>query len=284
MNYKVITCKTNKEFIELFKDYLSKYKIEMQLYFLNLTNSEMALDNNSVRGGVFKDENPSLIFLNAFPYNLQIRSLDNDITSFDKLAEYIIANNIDIRGIQGNLNDVKEFINSYNLIHNAVFRYVHAMDIMRLDELKEIDSSSITGTIIRPTLDNFDIVKDYINKMYTEALEESYDDEIIEARARSFINDGYTYLFKSNDNITSIVRFYPTPKGCMRISLVFTDKKYRGNGYAKKMLYLLINELKKEYECFTLFVDKKNPISNKLYKNLGFYVVEDNIDTRLISK
>ena len=284
MEYKIITCKTNKEFIELFKDYLSKYKIEMQLYFLNLTNSEIILNSDSVRGGVFKDGKLSLIFLNAAPYNLQVRSFDNDITSFDKLAEFIITNDIDIRGLQGNLNDVKEFINSYNLIHNGVFRYAHAMDIMRLDKLNDIDLSNIPGAIIKPTLDDFVIVKDYVNKMYQEALEESYDDEILDARAHSFISDGNTYLFKCNNKITSIVRFYPTPKGCMRISLVFTDKLYRGKGYAKKMLYLLINEFKNDYECFTLFVDKKNPISNKLYRDLGFYVVEDNVDARLISK
>lgn len=284
MNYKIVSCKTNKEFINLFKDYLIEHKIELQLLFLNLTNSDMELSSESIRGGVFNDDKPSLIFLNACPYNLQVRSIDNDIASFDLLASYIINNDIDIRGIQGTSKDVKEFINSYNLIRNGSFRYAHSMDIMRLDKLNKLDLKNIKGGIIKATLDDFVIVKDYINKMYIEAMGETYDDDIIDARAHAFINDGYTHLFKVGDDITSIVRTNPTPKGACRISLVFTDKQYRGRSYAKKMLYQLIDGCKDEFECFTLFVDKQNPISNKLYRDLGFYVVEDNIDVRIISK
>ena len=284
MGYKIVIAKTNREFINLFKEYLIKYKLEMQLYYLNLSNSDFELDNNSFRGGVFVDEKPSIIFLNACPYNLQIRSLDNDIASFDILANYIIENNIDIRGIQGNSKDVKEFINSYNLIKNTDFRFAHSMDIMRLDNLNSINLSMIPGETIVATINDLIVVKDYINKMYVEAMGETYDDEIIEARAHAYINDGNTYLFKVNDKNTSIVRIYPTPKDTGRISLVFTDKEYRNCGYAKRMLYDLIKMLKEKYECFTLFVDKQNPISNKLYSDLGFYIVEDNMDVRIIKK
>ena len=43
-------------------------------------------------------------------------------------------------------------------------------------------------------------------------------------------------------------------------------------------------KLEPDGNTFTLFVDKQNPISNKLYRDLGFYVVEDNFDVRIIKK
>ena len=46
-NYEVIIAKSNNEFIEYFKKYLIKYKMEMQLYHLNLTNSDMELEKEN---------------------------------------------------------------------------------------------------------------------------------------------------------------------------------------------------------------------------------------------
>lgn len=283
-NYEVIIAKSNNEFIEYFKKYLIKYKMEMQLYHLNLTNSDMELEKENIRGGVIRDGEVSLIFLNAFPFNLQIKSFDKDINSFDLLAKFIIENDIDIRGIEGTLDDAKQFINSYNLIKIGDFRFEHTMDIMRLDKLNDVITNP-EGRIEIATMDDFFIVRDYTKKMHLEAMNENTPDEILDARVKAFINNKGTYLYYNKDNIiTSIVNISPTPKGAYRISLVYTEKKYRNNNYAKEMLYLLIKKLAPSGNIFTLFVDKLNPISNKLYRDLGFYVVEDNVDVRIIKK
>ena len=66
------------------------------------------------------------------------------------------------------------------------------------------------------------------------------------------------------------------------LSFVYTYPQYRNKGYSKKLLSLVINDLLKDASYITLFVDKKNPVSNKLYKDLGFEIVVAMFDYSLI--
>ena len=148
----------------------------------------------------------------------------------------------------------------------------------------DIDVNKIEGHIRNANIEDYEIVKDYIRKMNLEAMGESIDDEILDFRTKLCINDKFFYLYCDiNNNPTSMVKIHPTPPDCFRINMVFTDKLYRAKGYAKKMLYEVIKETQKHGEIYTLFVDQKNPVSNKLYRDLGFYVIEDNYDVRIMN-
>lgn len=64
------------------------------------------------------------------------------------------------------------------------------------------------------------------------------------------------------------------------ILMVFVGDN-NGKGYAKAMMYLITKELIKEVKYLTLFVDKANPISNKVYKDVGFNILTNNYDYRI---
>ena len=55
-----------------------------------------------------------------------------------------------------------------------------------------------------------------------------------------------------------------------RIACVYTKDEYRGKGYAKQVVNAVKNEILDMGMTATLNVDKKNPVSNRLYKSLGF--------------
>ena len=38
------------------------------------------------------------------------------------------------------------------------------------------------------------------------------------------------------------------------------------------------------FESCTLFVDKKNPVSNRVYKKIGFEILEDSSEYKLLEK
>ena len=62
----------------------------------------------------------------------------------------------------------------------------------------------------------------------------------------------------------------PSAAGDRRISDVYTRPDCRGRGYAGMVVNTLKNEILTEGCLATLNVDKKNPISNRLYASLGF--------------
>lgn len=280
--YKIILSKSNNDFMITYKKYLIEKIVEMQLFYLNLTTSNLELDNNHIRGGVYKDDKLSIIFLNAMPFNLQIISLDQDLEAFDCLAEYIVNNDIDVRGFQGTLFDCTQIANSINFIKNISFKINTSMDIMVLDKLNDFKP---TGSLIKASNKYHNEITKYIGAFYYEALNEICDEPIMEARIRDFEISNYSYIYLNNEGKpTSIIKIIPSLPNAFRISCVYTDKEYRNQGYAKSMVYLACEKYLSDCDFITLFVDKKNPISNKVYRDIGFTTFIENYDFRITKK
>ena len=91
------------------------------------------------------------------------------------------------------------------------------------------------------------------------------------------VRDGLVWLFEAPDgkivSIASVTRQLNT--GCC-ISGVYTPPEERGKGYAAaNMLALSKAMLEKGNRFVALFVDKKNPISNHVYKKIGYRIIRD---------
>ena len=56
----------------------------------------------------------------------------------------------------------------------------------------------------------------------------------------------------------------------MRITNVYTRETYRGKGYARKVVNAIKNEILAAGKTATLNVDRRNPVTNHLYRALGF--------------
>ena len=62
----------------------------------------------------------------------------------------------------------------------------------------------------------------------------------------------------------------------LRLGAVYTPDRCRGRGYATEGLAKVIDEmLGWEVDAVTLFADKNNPVSNRMYLKLGFEEVAD---------
>ena len=56
----------------------------------------------------------------------------------------------------------------------------------------------------------------------------------------------------------------------MRITNVYTREAYRGKGYARKVVNTIKNEILTAGKTAALNVDRRNPVTNHLYRALGF--------------
>lgn len=68
------------------------------------------------------------------------------------------------------------------------------------------------------------------------------------------------------------------------ISAVYTFNQYRGRGYAKMMINFVCESALKDCRFISLFVDKNNLISNKVYIDNGFVPITDMYDYKIIKK
>ncbi len=77
-------------------------------------------------------------------------------------------------------------------------------------------------------------------------------------------------LIRRNGEIASLARYGWFRETADKINSVYTKDGYRGQGLARRVVNTIKNEIISSGRKACLFVDRKNPISNSLYRSLGF--------------
>ena len=99
-----------------------------------------------------------------------------------------------------------------------------------------------------------------------EAANEDDLDEI-EAMRR---NIGGFRVIRADGKIVSVGKAVRDIGESMRITNVYTREAYRGKGYARKVVNTIKNEILTAGKTAALNVDRRNPVTNHLYRALGF--------------
>lgn len=275
---EIILSKTNQEFLNQYGDFLNLYPERTQLLMINVNKElDTPLLKNQFRGAVMNQGEIVLVFLNAIPYNLQLFSTKHSKEAIHMVVEYLIENLIEIRGVQGNRLNTDEFIMKYSNLTYLHFRCRLQMDIMRLNHLVEVP---LKGIFRLADLHDVNPLIEIEKAFFDEALHENQPNCQIYERVRNQLSSNQIYvLTDEDDQILSTAMVSRTLYKGRAISLVYTYPKYRNQGYSRSLLYQLCSILFQQgYEFVTLFVDKTNPVSNRVYLKLGFEVVEDNYD------
>ncbi|MBN1437790.1 MAG: GNAT family N-acetyltransferase [Anaerolineales bacterium] len=89
------------------------------------------------------------------------------------------------------------------------------------------------------------------------------------------LGDGELYLWEDREPVCMAVSTRPTKSGIC-IGMVYTPPDFRNRGYATACVGELCRRMLSEGRAFcTLFADLANPISNRIYMNIGFRPVGD---------
>ncbi len=250
------------------------------MFLRNLDGSDKELSPQNIRGAV-QDENNGieLLFLNAYPFNLQLAGLSRGSTCATAyLAKYIVENDIAIRGVQGEYEVCSAFANEYEKLTGKKMQPHFGMDILRLAKLNAVE---VNGQL-RPVTENDQFVVDWIAAMQAEAVHEQIDRETAMDKFNAMVAERNLFVYENENGIpVSIVQAKPHGRYAT-LSYVYTQPEYRNRGYGKAMVHELCKKLMGEYKGFVLFVDKTNPSANKIYSAVGFEMVCENYDFRII--
>lgn len=277
---------TVKDFLEVNEAILLEKESVTQLILFNgFVNREKEISEDVLFGRVEEsDGTPSLIFGNVSPYNLLIYNLVEDTDEAVKaLVDYLIENKINIRGINANKKICDEFIEYYELKTGCHFKEYLAMDVM---EIREVNEKNILprGAFRVATLEDEDIFIDWYTKFVKEALNEDIIYEEVKNRFEAKLENGCIYFYEDENHIPmSMAAATRQLVNGVSVSLVYSRKKSRGKGYGLAVVYHLSKlYLERGNKFCSLFVDKHNPISNGVYKKIGYKILEDNFDYRIV--
>lgn len=281
---KVVIYDKVKDFLKVNEDILlEKESVNQLILFNGYVNREKDTCSDILFGHVEDELGVSLIFCNASPYNLLINNLkEKDDNAIKALVDYLIENKINIVGINSNKKVCDKFIEYYEGKTKCKFHERLAMDIMELRKLKSVILPK--GYFREATEQDLDLVIDWHIRFTKECLNEVMNAEDFREKVISRIKDRVIYFFENENHIpVSMAAATRQLNKGISVSLVYSDDKKRGMGYGVAVVYSLSKlYLERGNEFCSLFVDKRNPISNGVYAKIGYKIVEDNFDYRIV--
>ncbi len=198
------------------------------------------------------------------------------------LADYLGNSHIIIGGLNARQTLCQSFIQQYTKYMNVSFIQKVGTDIMELRQINDIKPAA--GYQRLAVSEDAKLVADWMIQFQIEAMMDEADYEAALLRATQLINRKELYLYEDEEHrAVSMAAATRKLVHGMGITYVFTPEEFRGKGYAAANLYYLSKELLEQgFKFCTLYVDKNNPLTNRAYEKVGYKVIEDNFEYKII--
>lgn len=281
---KIKLYSTPGEFLEENREFLLEYEAAAQL---NLGNAqahwEEACRPDLLFGRCEEDGRGVLLFGNTLPWNICLNAIPGDpaaLAAAVLLAEYLLAGKTPVNGVTAS----KALCGAFCSAYGGAFTLRSAMNILVLKELTE--PLAAPGKVRKATMNDLELLAEWDQAFHREAVHEEHSLEEMWEHAKAYIQKN-GYLWENPDGQPVSVAYEANRRLTHGVSItgVFTPPEHRGKGYCQNTVAAACREaLKKGYDYCTLFVNQRNPVSNRAYQKIGFQILEDAYGYRLTSE
>lgn len=168
---------------------------------------------------------------------------------------------------------------------SAVFPFL-GLRLYEVDEVQE--SSNVRGHFRPAVVDDRELLIDWISRFSVDIgeKENTSDDEELQKRkiASSYIvdrhlADGHLWLWEDTESVSMVARTTAVA-GVVQVKLVYTPQEHRNRGYATACVGEISKQIREGGARCILYTDLCNPISNTIYRRIGYRAVADAIQYR----
>lgn len=270
-----------QEFLDEYRETLLKQEALSQLVF---SNAMSVINAQAEAGGMFgvvlDEDKPILLFSNVMPNNLAIYVAENNnaVDASVALADFLGISHVSIAGINARNDICQSFMEQYKKHIDCTFTEKLGMDILEIRSLNDI--TPIDGKQRLALPEEVKHATDWMLQFQMEAKASEMDYEAALNTARKLIDEHKIYYFENADEeVVSMAVIGRQLIHGVTITYIFTPEEHRGKGYAAANVYYLSKYLLEQGNEFcTIFVDKKNPLSERAYEKVGYYYLEDNYE------
>jgi predicted GNAT family acetyltransferase len=171
-----------------------------------------------------------------------------------------------IPGVVGEKGLADRFTQGWCAAYRATVKDVMAQRIYRLTEV--VRPGFAPGAMRQATIDDAELVESWSAAFQREAMGDEPTPTRSE-RYRERILEGSVHLWEHRVPVSMAVSARPTRNG-ISIGGVYTPPEYRNRGYATSCVASLCEKLLREYAFCVLYTDLSNPVSNSIYRRIGF--------------
>ena len=147
----------------------------------------------------------------------------------------------------------------------------------RLYEVDKVEQpTEVKGYFRKAVPDDRERLVDWVRRFYTDiGVEEIDAEDIVDRRVPA----GQIWLWDNAGPVSMAGRTIPV-EGVTRVQLVYTPPEHRKQGYASVCVASLSKQIRDVEQRCILYTDLGNPVSNSVYRRIGYRAVVEAIQYR----
>ncbi|MBT3070928.1 GNAT family N-acetyltransferase [Rhodomicrobium sp. Az07] len=178
---------------------------------------------------------------------------------------------LDYPGVVGTIDTALQFAERARE-HGIVFAEEIPQQILSLD--REPNAPSVSGFSRLLAAPDLPLFREWIAGFMREAV--PHDVSPSDERLHATLGEGRHWVWIAEGVPVSMAAIGRRNRSAGAINCVYTQPKFRGRGYAGMITAVVARNIFSEGRAFAcLYVDKRNPASNRCYAKLGFKPVCD---------
>ena len=284
-----IKYETKEEFLDNNLEILLKEEAKNEIMIGILLEHKNDSIQNWVIGRIEnKGEVKAIFLVEDERKGLLIYSLEKYIS--EDVAECLVDNllefNIDLKEVLTSSDNSKLIGKKYAQKSGKEMFIEQNMYIMTFDEIDEkclLAENERIEKLNKETV-NYEVLKENIFEMYRDNFRgRECSDEEAEKVSEAFLRKGIYVLRNETGEIVSQAVTVRKQINCCAIGGVITLERHRGQGYAKRLVHTLSNNLLKEgYKEVVLHVNSQNEPAISIYSKIGFKKIDETIKIKFI--
>jgi predicted GNAT family acetyltransferase len=209
------------------------------------------------------------------PHNLIVYGAGEHLGAAIELSvSFLLTEGLLIPGVIGPRDVATDFAYIWHQRTGDVLSVQMEQMIYQLDRVNDI--APRPGRLITATQEHADLVADWTAAFSRVTHEELSRPEALE-RVQGMIADARVYLWRDGIPVSMAWKARPTRHGIV-VSGVYTPPQLRTRGYATACVASLSRLLLAQgYQFCALYADLGNPVSNHIYKKIGYQPVRASI-------
>ncbi len=268
---ELIIYQTPQDYYNATIDYLNANQVRNNLIIglLNTIQNKTELIPTAVFLNVLQSNN--IVFTAV--YNGPKILISGDATNLIAIslaAHFFKKEGIQAFGVVGPEFLAKHFVMEYGSPHvNARVQFLY-----QLNDL--IPFNINTEPFLQATMEDVDWITDWSYRFLIDAhMSPLPKPESLQQLTQQRIRQGMFYKWIIHNEPVAISATIRKTKDVAIVGYVFTPNNFRGNGYAFSIVYSLSQlMLTSGFKQCALFAEEINPVSNYIYKKMGYHYVE----------
>lgn len=219
---------------------------------------------------------------------LNSRALITPMTSevVPAVVNAISEANVALPGVAGDAATTACFAGEWAERHKSpVFPFLG----LRLYEVNEVqESSAVSGHFRKAVLDDRELLIDWVSRFSVDIGEQenTSDDEELQKRkvtssriVNRHLSAEHLWLWEDTEPVSMVARTTAVAR-VVQVRLVYTPQENRSRGYATACVGKISKQIRNEGNRCILYTDLCNPISNAIYRRIGYRAVAEAIQYR----